>query len=205
MTKDIITNARIVLITLLFTFLNWEVLFSQDLQIDTIKLIGENTNSLVDRSLVFVSDSGYIRLLRSIQNGQLNGMQIQYYPNGRIKSISQYSGLCQIGDEIEFHESGHIMSYFRFIANEKDTIKKSINCYCIRNSGIERYDSTSYPIYSVMNGVKYYFDYSGILQYGVVFKNNAPTGVIQYYDHHGNITNTIYKKPECECELNDGN
>ncbi len=201
MKKSFSNKVKFILIIFLLLNLKCKVILSQNLHSDTVNFFTNKSKSKAGRSLVLISDSGAFRAVNSLENEKWSGIQIQYLPNGKVGSISQYSGLCQTGEAFEFHDNGNIKSYFNFNDVKIDTCKKKVYCYCVKSGGIEKYDSTYFPLYSVMNGIKYYFSNSGTLEYGEEYQNNSPTGLIYYFDTIGNVINTIYKKPECDCEI----
>jgi antitoxin component YwqK of YwqJK toxin-antitoxin module len=173
----------------------------QNVQNDTLFLINKTNFDTTVTSIIINRDSTVFHSISSNQLNNKKGMEIYYYPDGKISSISHFAGYCQIGEIFEFHKNGKLQSYFDYGYTNNDTLLKELVYHCITDNGLRIFDSTLYPVYSLMNGVKYYFNENGELEYGVEYKNNAKTGYIYYFDHHGNLINSIYKKPECECGI----
>lgn len=125
-----------------------------------------------------------------------NGTSKSYYPNGKLKSISNSLLGIPIGLYITFYENGNIKTLYDYGYSPTDIHLQRTEYYSVKSDSITNEEiGDGYSTYKPKNGKKYVYSEDGVLIEVIEYFDDKCLRVL-FYDKNGNTT-----VKECPKEL----
>lgn len=97
-----------------------EIVKTMELDRNAEMLANGKNNNLTLKTRLFHDDGVTVKSIFSLLNGELDGMRIDYYPDGTKKSIYNFKNGKKHGECMEYDESGNFIFIGRYNEGKKD-------------------------------------------------------------------------------------